>query len=130
MCERTHHPCERQHESGCCDLHDNLRWLKRATDRAGNCSWIGRYQARPNKNARGNSIPRAFSIWWGKKDSNLRSHTAADLQSAPFATRDTPPLNVVGPSHPNRAAGRPWMTVKSEPEVGRPVGAFMGEAVG
>src|SRR3982751_235219 len=31
--------------------------------------------------------------WWGKKDSNLRSHTAADLQSAPFATRDTPPLD-------------------------------------
>jgi hypothetical protein len=33
------------------------------------------------------------SIWWGRKDSNLRSHEAADLQSAPFATRDTPPLN-------------------------------------
>src|SRR3954451_11661497 len=30
--------------------------------------------------------------WWGKKDSNLRSHKTADLQSAPFATRDTPPL--------------------------------------
>src|SRR3981189_798569 len=29
--------------------------------------------------------------WWGKKDSNLRSHKTADLQSAPFATRDTPP---------------------------------------
>src|SRR6266481_2040557 len=30
--------------------------------------------------------------WWGRQDSNLRSHEAADLQSAPFATRDTPPL--------------------------------------
>src|SRR3954452_15402132 len=33
--------------------------------------------------------------WWGKKDSNLRSHKTADLQSAPFATRDTPPLNSI-----------------------------------
>ena len=31
--------------------------------------------------------------WWGKKDSNLRSRKTADLQSAPFATRDTPPSN-------------------------------------
>ena len=31
--------------------------------------------------------------WWGRQDSNLRSHEAADLQSAPFATRDTPPLD-------------------------------------
>jgi hypothetical protein len=31
--------------------------------------------------------------WWGRKDSNLRSHEAADLQSAPFATRDTPPYH-------------------------------------
>ncbi len=37
--------------------------------------------------------------WWGKKDSNLRSHKTADLQSAPFATRDTPPLNSIG-THP------------------------------
>jgi hypothetical protein len=29
--------------------------------------------------------------WWGRQDSNLRSHEAADLQSAPFAARDTPP---------------------------------------
>jgi hypothetical protein len=33
--------------------------------------------------------------WWGKKDSNLRSHKTADLQSAPFATRDTPPLHAI-----------------------------------
>jgi hypothetical protein len=32
-------------------------------------------------------------LWWGRQDSNLRSHEAADLQSAPFATRDTPPLD-------------------------------------
>ena len=30
--------------------------------------------------------------WWGKQDSNLRRLTPADLQSAPFATRDIPPL--------------------------------------
>ena len=35
--------------------------------------------------------------WWGRQDSNLRSHKTADLQSAPFATRDTPPL----PRHGN-----------------------------
>src|SRR5215475_12904735 len=34
-----------------------------------------------------------ISDWWGRQDSNLRSHEAADLQSAPFATRDTPPLD-------------------------------------
>ena len=36
-----------------------------------------------------------FSIfskpWWGKQDSNLRRLPPADLQSAPFATRDIPP---------------------------------------
>lgn len=41
--------------------------------------------------------PRAgvalLNHWWGRQDSNLRSHEAADLQSAPFATRDTPPLD-------------------------------------
>ncbi|CAL76814.1 hypothetical protein BRADO3008 [Bradyrhizobium sp. ORS 278] len=34
---------------------------------------------------------RSRQGWWGRQDSNLRSHEAADLQSAPFATRDTPP---------------------------------------
>ncbi len=38
-----------------------------------------------------NDFKCAFWEWWGKKDSNLRSHKTADLQSAPFATRDTPP---------------------------------------
>ena len=38
--------------------------------------------------------------WWGKKDSNLRSHKTADLQSAPFATRDTPPLNSIATQPP------------------------------
>jgi hypothetical protein len=41
------------------------------------------------------AAPRAArqgEAWWGRKDSNLRSHEAADLQSAPFATRDTSPL--------------------------------------
>jgi hypothetical protein len=35
------------------------------------------------------------NYWWGRQDSNLRSHEAADLQSAPFATRDTPPLDSI-----------------------------------
>src|ERR1700726_1849307 len=39
---------------------------------------------------------RQGEAWWGKKDSNLRSHKTADLQSAPFATRDTPPFNNIG----------------------------------
>jgi hypothetical protein len=44
-------------------------------------------------------VARKGEAWWGKKDSNLRSHKTADLQSAPFATRDTPPLNpIAGPS--------------------------------
>ena len=38
-------------------------------------------------------VARQGEAWWGKKDSNLRSHKTADLQSAPFATRDTPPLD-------------------------------------
>ena len=54
--------------------------------------------------------------WWGRQDSNLRSHKAADLQSAPFATRDTPPSRRVGKAsqrlkqaqpHPSRG-GPPW----------------------
>ena len=32
-----------------------------------------------------------MTAWWGKQDSNLRRRTPADLQSAPFATRDIPP---------------------------------------
>ncbi len=44
-------------------------------------------------------VARPGEAWWGKKDSNLRSHKTADLQSAPFATRDTPPFNpITGPS--------------------------------
>src|SRR5579863_867814 len=51
--------------------------------------------------------------WWGRKDSNLRSHEAADLQSAPFATRDTPPLRPH--RKPSRRIGeiRPPMTLKT-----------------
>ena len=32
-----------------------------------------------------------FTIWWERQDSNLRRRKPADLQSAPFATRDTLP---------------------------------------
>jgi hypothetical protein len=62
------------------------------------------------------------SDWWGKKDSNLRSHKTADLQSAPFATRDTPPLNGIKAYPPEPAATRPWMTLKPVADGGRPVG--------
>src|SRR6478609_4526632 len=69
--------------------------------------------------------------WWGRQDSNLRSHKAADLQSAPFATRDTPPLNgsTIGPD----LAGdrrRPWNVKAATARMGARPGAVMGEAVG
>jgi hypothetical protein len=43
--------------------------------------------------------------WWGRKDSNLRSHEAADLQSAPFATRDTPPFQAPSRDRPPLTGG-------------------------
>jgi hypothetical protein len=57
--------------------------------------------------ARQMAIYAAISNWWGKKDSNLRSHKTADLQSAPFATRDTPPLNSI--ASPRRNGSRQAM---------------------
>src|ERR1700730_1135583 len=61
---------------------------------------------------RGSLARFASEGWWGKKDSNLRSHKTADLQSAPFATRDTPPLNSIV-THPQKwRRSRPWMTSK------------------
>jgi hypothetical protein len=66
--------------------------------------------------------------WWGRKDSNLRSHKTADLQSAPFATRDTSPLNSIT-TRPGMAETRPWMTLKPrDPITGSPVAAFMAES--
>src|SRR5512138_423355 len=50
--------------------------------------------------------------WWGKKDSNLRSHTAADLQSAPFATRDTSPSISIRNRPPEWRRTGPWMTLR------------------
>ena len=69
--------------------------------------------------------------WWGRQDSNLRSHEAADLQSAPFATRDTPPLDgsTIGPD----LAGGPKTAMEREAataRMGARPGAVMGEAVG
>ena len=51
------------------------------------------------------NLRRLIFGWWGRQDSNLRSHEAADLQSAPFATRDTPPLDGVMIRYRPR---RPW----------------------
>lgn len=74
----------------------------------------------------------AFSLaregWWGKKDSNLRSHKTADLQSAPFATRDTPPLNSIGTHPPKWRQKGPWMALKPGADGELPVGAFMTES--
>jgi hypothetical protein len=70
-------------------------------------------------------VARKGEAWWGKKDSNLRSHKTADLQSAPFATRDTPPLK---PHPPKWRQMRPWMMLKPGTDGGLPVGRFMGES--
>ena len=68
-------------------------------------------------------VARPGEAWWGKKDSNLRSHKTADLQSAPFATRDTPPLKPHRkPFSTGTAAARLWMTLKPVADGGRPVG--------
>src|SRR4029077_3146149 len=65
--------------------------------------------------------------WWGKKDSNLRSHEAADLQSAPFATRDTPPLNSIDSPPAEMAATRTSDDVKTQaPDHRFPVGRVYG----
>src|ERR1700742_3229832 len=61
--------------------------------------------------------------WWGKKDSNLRSHKTADLQSAPFATRDTPPLSNLIASLPAEVAEiSPSMTLKTRRLIEAPAG--------
>jgi hypothetical protein len=65
--------------------------------------------------------------WWGKKDSNLRSHKTADLQSAPFATRDTPPLRPHRNPPAEMAAARLPMTLIPGADGGLPVGRFMAE---
>src|ERR1700761_8569787 len=66
--------------------------------------------------------------WWGRQDSNLRSHEAADLQSAPFATRDTPPSNSIRPAARVAADRVIEMTlITGRPEAGARSGAFMGE---
>src|SRR5271170_3366513 len=65
--------------------------------------------------------------WWGKKDSNLRSHKTADLQSAPFATRDTPPLNSIDSPAAEMAAMKASDDVKTqEPDHRLPVGRVYG----
>src|SRR5665213_1071427 len=64
--------------------------------------------------------------WWGKKDSNLRSHKTADLQSAPFATRDTPPFNRIKNPPAGLAAERPWMTLKPMNPIEGPGRAVYG----
>ena len=46
----------------------------------------------------------------GRQDSNLRSHEAADLQSAPFATRDTPPFQQRAIRFPLRRTDRAMET--------------------
>src|ERR1700761_3594224 len=68
--------------------------------------------------------------WWGRQDSNLRSHEAADLQSAPFATRDTPPFQWRAIRYPFCGDGTGHGDVKAaeRPQKGSRPGAFMGES--
>jgi hypothetical protein len=67
--------------------------------------------------------------WWGRKDSNLRSHKTADLQSAPFATRDTSPSASVRNRPPEWRRTGPWMTLRPKARFEpASTGAFMGEA--
>ena len=56
----------------------------------------------------GGGNPPGCPAWWGRQDSNLRSHKAADLQSAPFATRDTPPFQRRAIRFPLRRRNGPW----------------------
>ena len=66
--------------------------------------------------------------WWGRKDSNLRSHEAADLQSAPFATRDTSPSNSVTEPAARVAEDRTMDDAEAESTVEpAAAGAFMSE---
>ena len=76
--------------------------------------------------ARRGGACEASEGWWGRKDSNLRSHKTADLQSAPFATRDTPPLQ---PSRARRRNGGRQAMDDAEtegPDHGLPVGRVYG----
>src|SRR6476661_2745582 len=66
--------------------------------------------------------------WWGRKDSNLRSHEAADLQSAPFATRDTSPLNSITTRPPEWRKKVIDDAETEDPIPGSSVAAFMGES--
>src|ERR1700730_6504410 len=88
------------------------------------CPAVARVHSPPSPGGlRRDSLARLASEgWWGKKDSNLRSHKTADLQSSPFATRDTPPLNSIEANPPERRQLRLWMTLKPVADGGRPVG--------
>jgi hypothetical protein len=91
-------------------------------------SRLGRTPLRPHDLRMAARLARNGVAWWGRKDSNLRSHEAADLQSAPFATRDTPPLNSIATAA-EMADTRPWMTRKPEgPSRGLPVGRVYGRS--
>jgi hypothetical protein len=88
------------------------------------CVWIGTKKAMLNE-----PVSPGNQGWWGRKDSNLRSHEAADLQSAPFATRDTPPSNSVRHHRPGWRRKGSWMTlITAGPGHRCAAGAFMGEA--
>src|ERR1700734_316527 len=63
--------------------------------------WSGRRDSNPRPRAwKARALPTELlplfpsiqiSYWWRGKDSNLRSHKTADLQSAPFVTREPLP---------------------------------------
>ena len=73
-------------------------------------------------------VARGGEAWWGRKDSNLRSHKTADLQSAPFATRDTSPQQHRNPTAETAEIRAIDDAETQDPSHGLPVGRFMGEA--
>ena len=66
-------------------------------------------EAATPKKLNNNDVKRS---WWGRKDSNLRSHKTADLQSAPFATRDTSSSVSVRNRPPGWRRTGSWMALR------------------
>src|SRR5262249_42861442 len=59
---------------------------------------------------------RAFVRWWGEEDSNLRRHSPADLQSAPFVHSGISPRDLRSGFSLDREASRP----AAQPQEDRP----------
>lgn len=92
----------------------------------------GGYRLRAKKRKRaGTKVPARFKDGGGRRTRTFEAIRRLIYSQLPLPLGTLPR----SPSsdtfaHPNGAAERPWMTVKSVPVNGRPVGAFMGEAAG